>query len=268
MTPDGGPGDRGLGRTPRRAMAGGPSVVPGVARDRRDPGGARGVELGGVVARRRGDGVRRPRARLSPLPPARRRGRGGAHGDLARGRRARLPRRHGRRPRLAPARAPAARPARAGARARLARLPRRLRRARGRGHEDRARARTARRGARAAVRRRRPRDARARARGLGTRGVRPRHGGHGASRRGERGRARGGGRDPDLDGVGVLLPRHRMHRRARPRAGRGLVRPDRRLRRSPRQPLHARVLPGGVRRRSPLARLVDRGGSAARGGRR
>ena len=37
--------------------------------------------------------VRRPRARLPPLPAARRRGRRGAHGDLARGRPARLPRR-------------------------------------------------------------------------------------------------------------------------------------------------------------------------------
>ena len=72
--------------------------------------------------------------------------------------------------------------------------------------------------------------------------------------------------DPDLERVGVLLPRHGVHGRARLRAGLRVVRPDRRVRRALREPLHARLLPRRVRRRRTLwrGRWVGGRGRAAR----
>ena len=113
----------GLGRATSRTLGGRARSLRGGGRD---GGVARGPELGGLVARRRRDGVRRARACLPPLPGGRRRGRRGADGDLARRRRARLPRRRSGRPGLAATSPPAARPARAGAGPRLARVPRGL----------------------------------------------------------------------------------------------------------------------------------------------
>ena len=90
-------------------------------------------------------------------------------------------------------------------------------------------------------------------------------GGDALPRRGDGDRARGRGDDPDLERLGVLLPRHRVHGGARLRARVRVVRPDRRVRGALREPLHARVLPGRVRRGPPLARPVGGGRDAARG---
>ena len=75
----------------------------------------------------------------------------------------------------------------------------------------------------------------------------------------------GRGDDPDLGRLDVLLPRQRLHGGARLRARVRVVRPDRRVRRALRQPLHARLLPRRVRRGPPLARPLDRGRGDARG---
>ena len=84
-------------------------------------------------------------------------------------------------------------------------------------------------------------------------------------RRGDGDRPRGRGDDPDLERLGLLLPRLRVHERARLRAGLGVVRPDRRVRRSLPEPLHARLLPGRVRRGRALARPLARGGGVVGG---
>ena len=76
-------------------------------------------------------------------------------------------------------------------------------------------------------------------------------------------RSAGRGHGPDLGCVGLLLPGHGVHRGARLRAGVRVVRPDRRVRRALREPLHARLLPRRVRRGAPLAGPVEGGGSDA-----
>ncbi len=76
-------------------------------------------------------------------------------------------------------------------------------------------------------------------------------------RRRPRWRAR---RDPDLGRLGLLLPGLRLHGRARLRARLRMVRPDRRVRGALREPLHARLLPGRVRRGASLAGTVGRSG--------
>ena len=111
-----------------------------------------------------------------------------------------------------------------------------------------------RRRARAPVRGPRPGDARPRLEGATLVACAQRRGGHALPRRGDRGGARGRGRDPDLERVDVLLLRHRVHVGARLRARVRVVRSDRGVRGALRQPLHARLLPRGVRRGAPLAR--------------
>ena len=93
-------------------------------------------------------------------------------------------------------------------------------------------------------------------------------GGDALPRRGDGGGAGGRGDDPDLERLDVLLPRLRVHGRARLRAGVRVVRPDRRVRRALREPLHARLLPRRVRRGAPLARPLGGGRGDAGGGRR
>ena len=193
------------------------------------------------------------------------RGRRGPDGDVARRRRARLPRRGGGRERLAAAGAPAARPARGRSRPRLARLPRGLRLAPAGRHRAGARARDVRGRPGAALRRPRPGDARPRARGRRARRLRAGRGGDAAPGRGDAGGAGGRRDDPDLERLGLVLPRQRVHGRARLRPRVRVVRPDRDVRRPLRKPLHARVLPGRVRRRRPLARPLERCGADAGG---
>ena len=115
-------------------------------------------------------------------------------------------------------------------------------------------------GAGAAVQRARPRDARSRARGRRARGAAPK------STQGMRcldeataTALEGEATIPISERVGVLLSGNRLHGRARLRAGIRVVRPHRRVRRAVRQPVHARLLPGRVRRGPPLARSVARG---------
>ena len=99
----------------------------------------------------------------------------------------------------------------------------------------------------------------------GTGRIRPDRGRHALPRRGDGDCAGGRGDDPDLERLDVLLPRHGVHGGAGLRARSRVVRPDRRVRRALRQPLHARLLPCGVRGRAPLARPVGRGRGAADG---
>jgi hypothetical protein len=207
-----------LGSARRRRVGGRQCLVRGRSRSRGDAGGPRRVELGCMVARRRRGGVRRPRARLPPLPPARGARERGANGHLARGRSARLSRRRGGGGRLAAAGRATARPDRTRARARLAGVPGGLHRPPlGRYRQGGGARRSGGRG-RAAIRRPRPGDARTRAPGRHPRRLRAGRGGYALPRRGHRDRPGGRGDDPDLRRLGLLLPGQRLHRRARLRA--------------------------------------------------
>ena len=231
------------------------------------PRGARGAQLGGVVARRRRHRVRAPRAGLRALQASR-----GDPADAARmatwlaARRARLPRRDGAGAPVAAARAPPARPLEPGPehgwlRSTRATSPTPPADAGG------ARAGRSRGRARAALRRRGPGDARARTRGRDARRMRAR------SRRAcaastrrprPRWRARRRSRSPARGRSASSCPRappccdferasEWCDRIAGVRASATAV------------ALHARLLPRRVRRRPPLARPLDRGRGDARG---
>jgi hypothetical protein len=144
--------------------------------------------------------------------------------------------------------------ARAGSR--LARLSRGVHSPRERRHGAGPRAGGLCRGARPAVRGCRPGDARARTRRRRTRGLRRSRRGNAVPRRGHGGSVGGRGGHPDLERLGLLHARLCVHSRARLRTGLRMVRPDRRVRGPLRQPLHARLLQGRVRRGPPLARPV------------
>ena len=218
-----------------------------------------------MVARRLGLGVRGPRAGVSPLPDARRRLGGRPHGHLARRRSARFPWRCSGRERVAATCASAARPARAGPGPWLARLPRGIHRARVRRFRHRARAKRGHRAAGAALRGRGSRDARPRARRRDARGLRAGGGRHALPRRGGRLSPGGRARDPDRPRLGMLLSGQRLHGGTRLRASIRVVRPDRGVRRALRESLHARILPGRVRGRAPVAWAVGGGRECAPG---